>query len=494
MDPRIPFTVPKPTANQIGLIVTCLIALWFTHSILLRRYKPIRLVVPLVPQPAFLETLDDRPTEGVEQNEGGVRAKQVDNWNGSTEQLVKTYCKSLIDGFRASWWLPNGHTQTIYSAVANFSKEDHVTYQRQLLRVPDGGTIGIDIYPPLSVDLPPDSPVTIINHGLTGGSHESYVRNIVVWLTKAVEEGGLGGRAAVVNFRGCAKTPITSHHLYSSGNTIDTHTTTTYMASLFPDAPLFGVGFSLGAGVMTRYLGEHGANSRLSGAVVLCCPLELRGMSAKLDSAHLLPRLYSISMALKMIRSISPHLLPSSPLSAETSPLHVNVPEILSLASSPKSWFSIRASRVIELVITKVGGSHERFPFEGLNEFLEWACPGGWIGKIRRPTLAISALDDPIVSGDLLPYAAVHASTHFVLATVPQGGHLGWFDGPLTGPDRHRRWHIRPVLEFLKGIMQNLPERTPMTNERIEVKTEGDWNTVGDVKWKVMDEQMECGW
>jgi predicted alpha/beta-fold hydrolase len=140
------------------------------------------------------------------------------------------------------------------------------------------------------------SPIVIINHGLTGGSHESYVRNIVVWLTKPVSQGGLGARAAVVNvsnplppshasltaqFRGCARTPLTSPHLYCSGSTLDVHTATMFMTHLYPEAPIFGVGFSLGAALMTRYLGEQGDKCRLRAAVVLCAPLELRAMSRK---------------------------------------------------------------------------------------------------------------------------------------------------------------------------------------------------------------------
>ena len=58
---------------------------------------------------------------------------------------------------------------------------------------------GVDVYPPLSVQLPSDAPIIIVNHGLTGGSHESYVRNIVRHVAKTWDQGGLGGRAAVVN-------------------------------------------------------------------------------------------------------------------------------------------------------------------------------------------------------------------------------------------------------------------------------------------------------
>jgi hypothetical protein len=36
------------------------------------------------------------------------------------------------------------------------------------------------------------------------GSHEAYVRNIIGPAVAPVEEGGLGYRAVVVNFRGCA--------------------------------------------------------------------------------------------------------------------------------------------------------------------------------------------------------------------------------------------------------------------------------------------------
>ena len=47
--------------------------------------------------------------------------------------------------------------------------------------------------------MPENAPLIVICHGLTGGSHESYVRNVLSWVIKPVEQGGLGGRAVVVN-------------------------------------------------------------------------------------------------------------------------------------------------------------------------------------------------------------------------------------------------------------------------------------------------------
>lgn len=47
--------------------------------------------------------------------------------------------------------------------------------------------------------MPDDTPTIVTCHGLTGGSHESYVRNILAWVIKPRSEGGLGGRAVVIN-------------------------------------------------------------------------------------------------------------------------------------------------------------------------------------------------------------------------------------------------------------------------------------------------------
>lgn len=44
-----------------------------------------------------------------------------------------------------------------------------------------------------------------------------------------------------------------------------------YIRERYPQAPLLGLGFSLGANVLTRYLAEEGENSRLAAACALAC-------------------------------------------------------------------------------------------------------------------------------------------------------------------------------------------------------------------------------
>jgi predicted alpha/beta-fold hydrolase len=68
-----------------------------------------------------------------------------------------------------------------------------------------------------------------------------------------------------------AGVPITSSQLYSAGHTDDIRQALIYIAHRYPKAPLLGVGFSLGANVLTRYVAEEGENSRVLAACALGC-------------------------------------------------------------------------------------------------------------------------------------------------------------------------------------------------------------------------------
>ena len=64
---------------------------------------------------------------------------------------------------------------------------------------------------------------------------------------------------------------MTSPQLYSAGDTGDLRAALLYISTLYPKAPLLGVGFSLGANVLVRYLAEEGSRSRFKAACVLGC-------------------------------------------------------------------------------------------------------------------------------------------------------------------------------------------------------------------------------
>ena len=86
------------------------------------------------------------------------------------------------------------------------------------------GTLALDVAPsfaskpPLSAttaasaadaaDAARPEPIVFVTHGLTGGSHESYVRAALADLCPR------GFRAVIMNSRGCNGSPVTSPKLY----------------------------------------------------------------------------------------------------------------------------------------------------------------------------------------------------------------------------------------------------------------------------------------
>ncbi len=82
-------------------------------------------------------------------------------------------------------------------------------------RSPTAGIVAVDISPPLtSVPISPRENILLVTHGLTGGSHEPYVRAVLARATPGAGEGGLGARAVVLNFRGCNGSPVVTPRLY----------------------------------------------------------------------------------------------------------------------------------------------------------------------------------------------------------------------------------------------------------------------------------------
>jgi predicted alpha/beta-fold hydrolase len=90
-------------------------------------------------------------------------------------------------------------------------------------------------------------PMLVMLHGLSGGSHELYLRHVLAPLV-----GDGGWEACVVISRGCSRTKITTSVLYNARATWDVRQVVKWLRKTFPNRPLFGMGFSLGANIMTN--------------------------------------------------------------------------------------------------------------------------------------------------------------------------------------------------------------------------------------------------
>ena len=93
-------------------------------------------------------------------------------------------------------------------------------------------------------------PMLVALHGLSGGSYEVYLKHVLAPLVGA--SGELQWEACVVNSRGCAFHKITSSVLFNARSTWDCRQTVKWLRKMFPNRPLFGIGFSLGANILTN--------------------------------------------------------------------------------------------------------------------------------------------------------------------------------------------------------------------------------------------------
>ncbi|KAK0460176.1 AB-hydrolase YheT [Desarmillaria tabescens] len=389
----------------------------------------------------------------------------------SLQELVKERCSSLFDDFKPTWWLNSGHTQTVYCVVGDFSKRDQVQYSRTYLRLLDGGTLGLDFTPPDDVSVAQDAPIIVVLTGLTGGSWEPYVKAILSPACAPIEQGGLGYRAVVVNFRGCADVPITSSLFYNAGSTDDLRQALIYVRNRYPKAPLLGLAFSLGGNIMIRYLAEEKEESRLSTAFVLGCPWNLSENSEALESSFL-GRFYSKGLGGNFVRIVTENqvALGKDPSFKEL------VTATVALKFPTLSKFDDFYSRV-------AGAGEPPFPFPSGSAYYKWASSHYVLPDVRVPLLTLNARDDPVVRRIPDPVD----NPYVIMASTEGGGHLGWF---VNGRDK---WIRKPILEWLRmsgrEIVHTNREKTIALGEDGFLREDGEskigCRTISLVHWRI---------
>lgn len=189
--------------------------------------------------------------------------------DGTSTDLLQI-CKESTPPCRLNPLLFNGHLQTMWTAVKNDGPP--VFYKRKIFEAEDPtyeGTFAVDFvaepFTETDSTLPPrtiyfqdidfnviesldDRPMLVTLHGLSGGSYEVYLRHV---LAPLIGKDG-GWEACVVNSRGCAQHKITSSVLFNARATWDFRQTVKWLRKKFPNRPLFGIGFSLGANILTN--------------------------------------------------------------------------------------------------------------------------------------------------------------------------------------------------------------------------------------------------
>jgi len=199
-----------------------------------------------------------------------------------------------------------------------------------------------------------------------------------------------------------------------------------------------GIGFSLGANILTKYVGEEGKACPLSAMVGLANVWDFVEGSVHIERGTLMNRLIYQNVLGGALRALL--RLHADAFSQPDSPLPASL-----LRTVFRKW-TISLRQYDEMVTAPLYG------FADASEYYRAISSSPFISGICIPCLCINSLDDPIVGTRNLPVLQIAKTPWVVLATTRGGGHMGWFERH-PGSGELRRWYVEPVRQFLDAML-----------------------------------------
>ena len=331
--------------------------------------------------------------------------------------------------YRAPWWLPGGHLQTIFPVA---HKARLPAYRRERWDTPDGDFIELDWVDPRGpasaaqeartqpqTGMPqPDPaplfvPLFVLFHGLEGSSRSHYARSLM----QAAH--ARGWRGVVPHFRGCGGTPNRLPRAYHSGDSDEIDWILRRLQQVARGAPVFAAGVSLGGNALLKWLGERGTAARevVDAAAAICAPLDLT--------------LSGYALGEGFNRVYSRHFLTT-----------LRVKALAKSDRHPGRFDAARIAGARSLAEFDDAYTAPAHGFAGVDDYWRRASARPWLGDIEVPTLVLNAANDPFVPARALPdVQTLPPAVHF--DCPDEGGHVGFLAGAWPG---NQDWLAKRVL------------------------------------------------
>jgi len=306
-----------------------------------------------------------------------------------------------LSPYQAPWWLPGGHLQTIFAALAPAPR---VAFRRERWDTPDGDFIDLDWAEPRK--KAGDAPLLALFHGLEGSSASPYARAIAAQALAA------GWRCVVPHFRGCSGELNRLPRAYHSGDSAEIRWILERLRASS------AVGISLGGNALLKYLGEQGASTSIRRAVAISAPLDLAAAGRALDrglSREIYTRMFLRTLKKKTFEKVNQKMI---------------------------SIDSVRLQRARTFWEFDDAVTAPLHGFLGADDYWARSSSAAWLARIRIPTLVLNARNDPFMPASALD-ALGEVPANVVLEFPHGGGHAGFPGG--------NRWLARRVVDFLSA-------------------------------------------
>ena len=305
-----------------------------------------------------------------------------------------------LEPFTPARSLQNPHLQSI---LANSLRpQNGVDFRRQRRETPDGDFVDLDF---ADVDgmswaeLGDDAPIVLLLHGLEGSARRGYAHETYKQLAKS------GIRSVGLNFRSCSGEMNRTAYLYHAGATADVALSMDWLNEQFPSVDKGMIGFSLGANVMLKYLGENGAglDSRVKTAVAVSPPFDM--VAGSQVFSHGTGKLYArlFLRSLKEKTRAHAHLIDDK----------IDIARVL------------QAQTVEEFDDALTAPLHG---FAGVMDYYEKSRAGNFLPGIHVLTLLLRSLDDPFFDDDI-GWVTKANNPNLITGFTQHGGHVGFMEG-----------------------------------------------------------------
>lgn len=316
--------------------------------------------------------------------------------NNSLLDIVNS-CESLQCYIPSPYYVLDVHGQlqtTVQCALRMLSMTlfGKLRYKRELFPCKDGGTVGLDwAYSNKTKEGGEDSSIVLIHHGLCGDSYSEYIYHLAEKLVADHYS------VVVLVARGCGGVKLTTPKGFTGAHIEDIEEVVEFIKKKHPQAKLFGMGFSLGAGLMLKYLGTHPSNPLL-GAVCVSPPWDFFKKTKPFPFWSAILAVFLKFYYLQNITTLSENKTP-----------------LLKVLS---------ARNIYEFDSAVV----DTFGYSDVDSYYQDASPKHRAHNIKTPTLAISAEDDPVCCVTGCP---MNLGDGLVIVTTTVGGHLAFAEGLL---------------------------------------------------------------
>ncbi len=271
-------------------------------------------------------------------------------------------------------------------------------------------------------ECPREHPTLVLLHGLEGSSESAYILGTA---EKACEA---GFNVVRLNQRNCGGTEHLTPTLYHSGLSGDIGAVVRELAGRDGLPEIFAAGFSMGGNLVLKMAGEFGdaAPKELGGFVAVAPALDLAACADALAE----PRNFLYER--HFVRRLKRRMREKARLFPERYAAALN-----------GGMRAIRTVRDFDDAITA------RFcGFEGAGDYYARSSAVQLVGAIGRPTLILTAQDDPFVPYATFARAALRENPNITLVAPRQGGHCGFISRE-RGAERF--WSEARIVEFCAG-------------------------------------------